>query len=705
MSAIPAAVTADAEISTGHGSIDVPEGVNAALLNWDGELGLPRFEAITPSDFASAFEAAMVSHLDEVEAIAGDESEPTFDNTMVAMERAGEMLGRVGAIFWTLAGNDTNDAIQALERDLAPKMARHSAKISMNEELFARIDALHQRRGVLELTEEQDRLLDKSWKGFVRSGAKLEGEERERFKAIQERLAELGTAFAQNMLADERDFALPLGETDLDGLPDWLRGAMRAAAKERGLDGYAVTLARSIIDPFLTHSTRRDLRERAMEGWTARGLGTVDPERDNRPLVREIVALRAERAALLGFPDFASFKLDTQMAKTPDRVQELLDRVWEPARERAANEERELQRIAQSEGANHAIAPHDWRHYAEKLRAERFDFDDGELKPYLSLDRVRAASFDVAHRLFGLSFVHHPEVRAWHADANVWEVLDANGTRKAVFCADDFARPSKRSGAWMSALRGQSGLDGGRIPIVTNTMNFAKPPEGEPALLSMDDARTLFHEFGHALHGMLSDVTYPSLAGTAVARDFVELPSQLYEHWLTVPQVLSEYALHVETGEPMPKALLDKVLAAQTHNAGFETVEFTSSALVDLAFHRLSEDEAKDVDPLAFQTAVLERIGMPSSIVMRHATPHFAHVFSGDGYSAGYYSYMWSEVMDADAFAAFEEAGNPFDHDMAEKLRVNIYAAGGSRDPELLYEAFRGRMPTPDAMLRKRGLA
>ena len=687
-----------------RGPIAVPDGVNPALLNWDAALGLPRFREITPDDFAPAFEAAMAEHLREVDAIANEPAEPTFENVMVAMERAGEMLGRVGAIFWTLAGNDTNDAIQALERDLAPKMARHSAKISMNEALFGRIDALYSRRDELDLTGEQDRLLDKSWKGFVRAGAKLEGEDRERFKGIQERLAELGTAFAQNMLADERDFAMPLGEDDLDGLPDWLRGAMRAAARERDLDGYAVTLARSIIDPFLTHSTRRDLRERAMEGWTSRGLGNVDPKRDNQPIVREIVALRAERATLLGFSDFASFKLDVQMARTPDRVEELLDTVWERARERAAEEEAELQRIAQSEGANHAIAPHDWRHYAEKLRAERFDFDDGELKPYLSLDRVRAAAFDVAHRLFGVSFKHHPDARAWHPNANVWEVLDGNATPIAVFCADDFARPSKRSGAWMSALRGQSKLDGGRIPIVTNTMNFAKPPAGEPALLSMDDARTLFHEFGHALHGMLSDVTYPSLAGTSVARDFVELPSQLYEHWLTVPEVLRDYALHVETGEAMPKALLDKVLAAQTHNAGFETVEFTSSALVDLAFHRLGMEEA-DVDPMEFQTSVLERIGMPSSIVMRHATPHFAHVFSGDGYSAGYYSYMWSEVLDADAFAAFEETGDAFDGVTAAKLKEHIYSAGGSRDPEDLYQAFRGRMPTPDAMLQKRGLA
>ena len=682
----------------------VPEGINPALVRWDGPLGCPRFEAIAPEDFAPAFEVAMRAHLEEIDAIANDAGEPTFA-VMEAMERAGEMLGRVGAIFWTLAGNDTNDAIQALERDLAPKMARHSAQITMNEALFARVDALHRRIDALGLDPEQRRLLERSHRNFVRAGAKLTGEARTRFRAIQERLAELGTAFAQNMLADEREFMLALGEGDLGGLPGWLVAAMREAGAARGVDGPVVTLARSIIEPFLTHSTDRSLRERAMAGWTARGLGAIDPKRDNRPIVKEIVALRAERAGLLGFEDFASFKLDPQMAKTPERVAELLGTVWEKARRKAAEEEAELARIAAAEGANHAIAPHDWRHYAEKLRAERFDFDDGELKPYLSLARVREAAFDVAGRLFGVSFRPVPEARGWHGDVAVHEMLDRDGTRRAVFMVDDFARPSKRSGAWMSALRGQSGLDGGRIPIVTNTMNFARPPEGEPALLSMDDARTLFHEFGHALHGMLSDVTYPSLAGTSVARDFVELPSQLFEHWLTVPEILGTHALHAETGEAMPRALLDKVLAAGKHNVGFETVEFTSSALVDLAFHRLSREEADEVDPIAFQEAELERIGMPDAIVMRHATPHFAHVFSGDGYSAGYYSYMWSEVMDADAFAAFEETGDPFDRATADRLLEHVYSAGGARDPEELYTAFRGRMPTPGAMLEKRGLA
>ena len=683
---------------------DVPNAVNSALVRWDGPLGLPRFEAIAREDFAPAFEWAMEEHLREIDRIASSPAEPSFNNTMEALERAGEALSRIGAIFWTLAGNDTDDVIQALERELSPRMARHYAAITMNEALFARVKKLYEQRNELDLTPEQDRLLDRSYKNFVRAGALLEGKDRDRFRAINERLAELGTAFAQNMLADEREFVVALREEDLDGLPLWLRGAMWEAAKERGLEDWAVTLSRSIIEPFLTHSTRRDLREKAMEGWIARGTGSLDPARDNRPLVREIVALRAEKAKLLGFETFAAFKLEPQMAKTPERVANLLSEVWERARAKAKEEEEELARIAASEGANHAIAPHDWRHYSEKLREERFAFDDAELKPYLSLESVRAAAFAVAQKLFGVTFRPHAEARGWHKDVRVFEMLDTEGTRRAVFCTDDFARPSKRSGAWMSALQSQSGLDGGRLPIVTNTMNFAKAPDGKPTLLSMDDARTLFHEFGHALHGMLSAVTYPSLAGTAVARDFVELPSQLYEHWLTVPAILSEHARHVETGEPMPNELLDKVLAAQRHDAGFNTVEFTASALVDLAFHRLEPEDAGDVDPMAFQANVLSEIGMPSSIVMRHATPHFAHVFSGDGYSAGYYSYMWSEVMDADAFAAFEETGDPFDESVAERL-ARLYSAGGSQEPEELYTEFRGRMPTPDAMLEKRGLA
>ncbi len=491
-------------------------------------------------------------------------------------------------------------------------------------------------------------------------------------------------------------------KSDLEGLPDFLISAMESAATERGFEGkHAVTLSRSIIEPFLIFSEIRPLREQAFKAWTARGEN--GGETDNLENVKQTVALRQEKAKLLGFDSFADFKLDIQMAKKPTAVIELLEAVWEKAVEKASTEEKELEELIALSGNNHKVAPWDWRHFSEKLRGEKFDFNEAELKPYLVLDNIIAASFDVANRLFGITIEERKNTKTYHPDVRVFEVLNKDGSHRAIFLADYFARSSKRSGAWMSAFQSQHKLNGGQTPIIVNVMNFAKAPEGQPTLLSMDDARTLFHEFGHALHGILSDVIYPSVAGTAVARDFVELPSQVYEHWLTVPEVLAKHALHVETGEPMPKQLLDKVLAAQTFNAGFGAVEFTASALVDMEFHKAHNKPIDDV--IEFETATLKRLGMPDAITMRHRTPHFAHVFSGDGYSAGYYSYMWSEVLDADAFSAFEEAGNVFDEDMAKRLHDHIYSAGGSVDPEETYRAFRGKMPGIDAMIEKRGLA
>ena len=486
------------------------------------------------------------------------------------------------------------------------------------------------------------------------------------------------------------------GEDDLVGLPDSLRSAMAAAATERGHDGkYGVNLSRSIIEPFLTFSQRRDLREKAFKAWIARGEATG--ERDNRPIVAETVRLRAERAALLGYETFAHFKLDDTMAKTPENVRSLLETMWERAANRAA------------EGRNHDVAPWDWRYYAEKVRAEKYDFNEADIKPYLQLEKMIDGAFHTASNLFGLTFRPVVATPAYHPDVRVFEVLDSRGKRKALFLADYFARPSKRSGAWMSSFQDQhrlagEGRDEAQIPMVVNVMNFAKPPPGEPVLITMDDARTLFHEFGHALHGMLSDVTYPSLSGTSVSRDFVELPSQLFEHWLTVPETLQRFAVHHETGAPIPPALLDKMRAALKFNKGFATVEFTASALVDMAFHSLDTSAAQDVDPMAFQSEVLARLDMPEEIVMRHATPHFSHVFSGDGYSAGYYSYMWSGVLDADAFQAFNDAGDVFDADTAERLRRYIYSSGGAMDPEEAYKGFRDKLPTPDALIAKEGL-
>lgn len=670
------------------------------LTAWQGPLGLPDFTRIGDDDFAPAFDAALQAHEAEIEAIAGNKEAPTIDNTLQALELVGEALDHVSSIFWCRAGAHTNETFQALERDISPKMSRHFSAISMNERLFARIDDLYQRRDSLKLDAETLRVLEKTWKGFVRSGAKLDADGKKRLAKINEELSSLGTNFGQNVLADERDWALFLDAADLAGLPDFLKSSMAEAAEMRGQKGrYAVTLSRSIYEPFTTFSERRDLREIAFRAFTMRGQN--GGATDNTIVVRDMLKLRAEKAKLLGYGSFAALKLDDTMAKTPKAVHALLDPVWEKAVERAAADQSELQRLATQAGSNETFAAWDWRFYQEKLRAEKFAFDEAELKPYLQLDRVIDACFDVATRLFGITFEEKQGIAAWHPDARVFVVKNADGSDRGLFLADYFARPSKRSGAWMSALKSGYKLGHGSKPVIYNIMNFAKPPAGEPALLSVDEARTLFHEFGHALHGMLTDVTWPSVSGTSVSRDFVELPSQLYEHWLTVPAVLEKHALHVKTGKPMPKALLDKMLAARTFGAGFATVEFTSSALIDMAYH--ARPDAPEA-PLRFEAETLEKLDMPDTIAMRHRTPHFGHVFSGDGYSAGYYSYMWSEVLDADAFAAFEETGDPFNPGLAEKLRKNIYAAGGSKDPEELYTAFRGKMPSPHAMMVKRGL-
>lgn len=670
------------------------------LTAWQGPLGLPDFSRIGDDDFAPVFDAALKAHEAEIEAISANTETPTIDNTLAALELGGEALDRISSIFWCRAGAHTNEAIQALERDISPKMSRHFSAISMNERLFARIDDLYQRRATLKLDAETLRVLEKTWKGFVRSGAKLDAEGKKRLASISEELSSLGTTFGQNVLADERDWALFLDEADLAGLPDFVKSSMAEAAEMRSQKGrYAVTLSRSIYEPFSTFSERRDLRETAFRAFTMRGQN--GGATDNTAVVRDMLKLRAEKAKLLGYASFAALKLDDTMAKTPKAVHALLDPVWEKALEKAAADQTELQRLALAAGSNEPFAAWDWRFYQEKLRAEKFAFDEAELKPYLQLERIIDACFDVATRLFGITFEEKKGIAAWHPDARVFVVKNADGSERGLFLADYFARPSKRSGAWMSALQSGYHLGHGSKPVIYNIMNFAKPPVGEPALLSVDEAKTLFHEFGHALHGMLTDVTWPSVAGTSVSRDFVELPSQLYEHWLTVPAVLEKHALHVKTGKSMPKALLDKMLAARTFGAGFATVEFTASALIDMAYH--ARPNAPE-EPLRFEAETLDKLDMPDTIAMRHRTPHFGHVFSGDGYSAGYYSYMWSEVLDADAFAAFEETGDPFNPALAERLRKNIYAAGGSKDPEELYTAFRGKMPSPEAMMVKRGL-
>ncbi|WP_339771734.1 M3 family metallopeptidase [uncultured Pseudosulfitobacter sp.] len=667
---------------------------NPLLADWDTPFQIAPFDAISDDDFTPALEQALTAHNAEIDAIAGNSDAPTFDNVIGALEAAGRDLDKVLGVFFTVAGADSNPAREALQREFSPKLAAHFSEISANTALFARVAAVWDQRDALELTDEQARVLMLTHRGFVRAGAALTGAEAARMKEIKGRLAVLGTEFTQNLLADERDWYMDLAETDMAGLPDFVIRTAREAGKEKGADGAVITLSRSLIVPFLQFSTRRDLREIAYKAWTARGAN--GGKTDNRDIAAEILKLREERAKLLGYENFAAYKLETEMAGNAASVRALLMQVWEPAKAQAEADAWVLAQMMQQDGVNGDLQAWDWRFYSERRRQQLHDLDEAELKPYFQLDRMIEASFDCASRLFGLSF-EPLDVPLYHADCRAWNVT-RGGEHIAVFIGDYFARGAKRSGAWCSAMRSQAKHPQVQTPVVINVCNFAK---GDPALLSYDDARTLFHEFGHALHQMLSDVTYESVSGTSVARDFVELPSQLYEHWLDVPQVLGTFATHADTGQPMPQVLLDKVLAAATYDMGFQTVEYIASALVDLEFH----DGAAPADPMARQADILQDLGMPQAINMRHATPHFAHVFSGDGYSSGYYSYMWSEVMDADAFAAFEEAGGAFDETVAKALEENILSTGGSRDAAELYTAFRGRLPGVEALLKGRGLA
>jgi peptidyl-dipeptidase Dcp len=675
---------------------------NPLLEPWTGPFEAPPFERLSPEHFMPAFEKALAENRAEIDAIAANPEPPSFENTIAALERSGQALDRVSSVFFNLAGADTNDALEAIEREIAPILSRHRSETYLNEALFQRVEALQAQKGTLGLNAEQARVLERYHIAFVRNGGGLRPEFKARLAAIGERLATLGTQFGQNVLADEKAYMLVLeGPDDLAGLPESLVAAAAGTAADRGLPGkHAITLARSSIEPFLQFSTRRDLREKAFRAWASRG--ESGGATDNRAIAAEMVQLRAERARLLGYETFAHFRLADRMAKTPEAVRDLLQSVWTPARARALREEEALQTMVAAEGGNFTVAPWDWRYYAEKRRKAEFDLDESETKPYLQLDKLIEAVFHVANRLFGLSFAERKDVPLYHKDARSWTVTRADGSPVALFIGDYFARPSKHSGAWMSSYREQQKLDGEVLPIVVNVLNFAKAPEGEACLLSFDDARTLFHEFGHGLHGMLSNVTYPLISGTSVAQDFVEFPSQLYEHWLEQPEILRKFAVHHATGEPMPEALLQKVLAARQFNQGFATVEYTASALVDLDLHL--DPDPQNIDVLGFEKQALEKIGMPEAIVMRHRTPHFQHIFSGDGYSSGYYSYLWSEILDADGFDAFEEQGDIFDPATAKKLHDYVYSAGYSRDPEEAYKGFRGRAPTPEALLRKRGL-
>lgn len=666
---------------------------NPLLASWDTPFGLPPFAEIRDADFAPAFDAALSEARSNIAAIASDDALPTFANTVEALELAEAVLDRVAGVFYNLAGAESTEAREALQRELAPKMSAFSSEVTNNQALFARVGALWMAHDSLGLDPEQARVLYLYRQMFVRAGAMLEGGASQRLTEVKSRLAVLGTTFSQNLLADERDWFMPLEDHDLAGLPEFVVDAARAAGLEKGVTGPVVTLNRSLIVPFLQFSPRRAQRQKAYEAWVSRGArGTAT---DNRAIAAETLALRRERAGLLGYASFAAYKLEPEMARTPEAVRGLLMRVWEPAKRKAQADAAVLQGMMQADGVDGILEPWDWRYYSERRRKDEHDLDESVLKPYLGLEAMLGAQFDCANRLFGLEF-HELPVPLYHADARAWEVT-RGGQHVAVFIGDYFARVSKRSGAWCSALRSQRKLGADVRPVVLNVCNFAK---GDPSLLSFDDARTLFHEFGHALHQMLSNVTYGFISGTSVARDFVELPSQLFEHWLEVPEVLQKHAKHWQSGEPMPADILERLLASGTYDQGFATVEFLASALVDLAFH----EGAAPVDPMQMQARVLEELGMPRAIRMRHATPHFAHVFSGDGYSAGYYSYLWSEVMDADAFGAFEEAGDPFDSEVAARLERHILSAGNLEDAEVLYTRFRGRMPGVEPLLKGRGL-
>src|SRR4051812_11392360 len=675
--------------------------VNPLLKAWQTPLETPPFTDILPEHFLPAFEQAFADHAAEIAAITHDPAAPDFNNTITALERSGKLLSKAAAVFYDLVSAHSNPALLEIDKEVSLRMARHWNPIMMNAVLFGRVVALRDKRAKLGLTGEQTRLLERTYTRFHRAGTGLDDAAKARMAEINERLAHLGTTFSHHLLGDEQDWFMELGEADRDGLPDSFIAAAKAAAGERGMEGKAiVTLSRSSVEPFLKSSERRDLREKVYKAFIARG--DNDNANDNNAIIVEILSLREESAKLLGYPTFAAYRLEDSMAKTPAAVRGLLERVWKPARARALADRDDLQALVAEEGGNFALAPWDWRYYAEKLRQRRANFDDAAIKPYLALDHMIEAAFDCATRLFGVTFSERKDIPVWHPDVRVWEVKNSAGKHQALFYGDYFARPSKRSGAWMTSLRDQQRLDGEIAPLVVNVCNFSKGADGGPSLLSPDDARTLFHEFGHALHGMLSNVTYPSLSGTSVFTDFVELPSQLYEHWQERPEVLQRFATHYQTGEPLPEDLLKRFLAARRFNQGLATVEFVASALIDLEFHTQPAAAAKDVR--AFERAEMDKIGMPDEIVMRHRPTQFGHIFSGDHYAAGYYSYMWSEVMDADAFGAFEEAGNIFDPAVAKRLLDNVYSSGGSVDPEAAYVAFRGREPEPDALLRRRGL-
>ena len=666
---------------------------NPLLNNWNTPYKLAPFDKILDSHFSEAIEKAIAEELQEIQDICENPDPPNFENTIHALLNSGKSLERVLSVFYTLVSAESNSQREKLMMAFSPKLASHSSKITSNEKLFRRIREIFEQIDSLNLLPEEYRLLEKIYQDYVRAGAALDKNSKERMKDIKKKLAILGTKFSQNLLADERSWHLELSLEEQNLLPDFLVEAASKAADEKGLTNPIITLSRSIITPFLKFSPNRKLRKQAQQAWESRGMHKG--ETDNRPIAREILALRRQMADLLGYQNFAEFKLETEMAKKPENVEKLLLQVWGHAKKQARIDQKILTAYMAKDNIKDDFSVWDWLYYSEKRRQNEHDLNELEIKPYFGLYQMIEAAFYCANKLFDLSFVPI-DLPLYHNDCKAWEVFRKNKTI-GLFIGDYFARPSKRSGAWCSALQSQAKFPTDQKPIVLNVCNFAK---GSPSLLSFDDAQTLFHEFGHALHQLLSDVTYEPLSGTSVSRDFVELPSQLYEHWLTVPQVLKKFAVHYETKIPISDELIERIIGAANYDMGYQTVEYTASALVDLYFHLSDTDQ----DVMNFQTEILNKIEMPDAIAMRHGIPHFAHVFSGGYYAAAYYSYMWSEVMDEDIFSAFEEAGNPFDVNLANSLEKNILAQGNSIDPELAYVKFRGKLPKVDALLKGRGL-
>ena len=674
---------------------------NPLLEKWVGPYGgVPPFDKVKIEDFKPALEAAMTENLAEVDAIANQKDAPTFENTIVAMERSGDTLNRVQTIFGIWSSNMSSKDFEPIDAEMSPKIAGHSDKIYQNEALFKRIEAVYNSPEKTKLTSEQQRLVWVYYNNFVHAGAKLDATKKKRLSEINQQLAGLYTKFSQNLLGDESELSLLIeNEADLSGLPDSLKDAAAQAATSKGKKGWMIRNTRSSIDPFLTYADNRELREKAWKLFVNRG--DNGDARDNNATVTQILQLRAERAKLFDLPTHAHWKLQPMMAKTPENTLKLMEGVWPAAVARVHEEVADMQALADKEGAKIKIEPWDYRYYMEKVRKAKYDLDENQIKPYLQFDKMREAMFWVAGELFNFSFTPVTNVPVFNPDMVVYEVKNKNtGKHVGLWYFDPYARDGKRSGAWMNAYRGQYRFQNEVTTIVSNNANFVKGKAGEPLLISWDDATTMFHEFGHALHGLSSNVTYPTLTGTNVATDYVEFPSQLLEHWLSTPEVLNKFAVHYQTGKPIPQALVDKIKKAATFNQGFATTEYLSSALVDMKLHLAGDQK---IDPDKFEAETLAQLGMPHELVMRHRTPQFGHLFQSDDYSAGYYSYLWSDVLTADAFEAFTEGKGPYDKAVGDRLVKYVFSVGNTIDPAEAYRMFRGRDPKVEALMRKRG--